>query len=396
MSKYQTDPDNPLPLYYQVYASLRERIESGEYEPGSSLPAERQLVKDYGVSRITIVKAMDTLEREGFVERQQGRGTFVLEQSAEEATAQPIAIGYVPGSLLHSYFYSIQMGLAEVTMRENCQLHVMGFAHQPPKDLDTLTATVLNGVDGLVVYPGPNKQDLPLYERLIAQNIPFVMVDRYYKEIEADSVAFDEAQASYELTQLLIERGHQRIAIIPHFEVNVSSIRNRIAGYTRCLEDHNLRADDDLLWLDVYRSLRPVTGQKGDEHMTERLHSLIRTHQPTAIIAVNQDVSDRLTYDLMAINHQRVQEVISTNGSQTSELSLEVAAFGYTPPEDCGPFTIATALQPGDILGRQAAELLIGRLNGTIRGVPRRIAVPIEIVVRKDNAQDRKERVTDP
>src|SRR5260370_7938833 len=66
---WTVDPNNPLPLYYQVYASLLERIQGGEFPPGSFLPAERQLTEDYGVSRITIIKPLNELYRQHHITR---------------------------------------------------------------------------------------------------------------------------------------------------------------------------------------------------------------------------------------------------------------------------------------------------------------------------------------
>src|SRR5258705_6260178 len=82
----KVDPENPLPLYFQVYKSLLERIQQGEFPPGSFLPPERQLTEDYGVSRITIIKALNELAHEQYIRRQQGRGTIVTDP-AERATA---------------------------------------------------------------------------------------------------------------------------------------------------------------------------------------------------------------------------------------------------------------------------------------------------------------------
>ena len=384
MSNFKADSNNPLPLYYQVYNSLRERIENGEFSAGSALPPERQLGKEYNVSRITIVKALDTLVRDGLIEKQQGRGTFVLDQNAVAAD-QKLAIGYLPAGLLHPYFFSIQIGMVETVAQENCELHVIGLLRKQRKDIEAIVKTVSDSVDGLVVYPRPNKEDLRLYQQLMEANIPFVMIDRYYDEINSDSVVFDDKQASYDLTRLLIERGHRRIAIICHYEVNVSSIRSRIGGYTQCLEDHGIAVDDNLIWLDVYANLRPAVGQKGDESMTEHLHQLIDTQQPTALIAVNQDVSQRLTYDIMMLNRQRAQNTIRSNGNHDYELSIEIAAFGSIEPEDEGPYHIATAMQPGDILGRHATDLLIRRMRGQLKGnPPHQLKVPIEIILRRD------------
>ena len=78
MPGLKVDVNNPLPRYYQVYVSLEERIRAGELGPGDALPSERQLAVDYGVSRITIVKSLDMLVDDGLIERQHGRGNFVL------------------------------------------------------------------------------------------------------------------------------------------------------------------------------------------------------------------------------------------------------------------------------------------------------------------------------
>jgi GntR family transcriptional regulator len=69
--------DYAPPKYAQVVAEIRRRIESGEYAPGSLLPSEHQLVESFGVSRPTIVKALASLRQEGWIETQQGKGSFV-------------------------------------------------------------------------------------------------------------------------------------------------------------------------------------------------------------------------------------------------------------------------------------------------------------------------------
>src|ERR1700761_9030567 len=65
------------PKYAQVVDEIKRRIEEGEYEPGSLLPSEHQLVQDFGVSRPTIVKALSALRQENWIETQQGKGSFV-------------------------------------------------------------------------------------------------------------------------------------------------------------------------------------------------------------------------------------------------------------------------------------------------------------------------------
>lgn len=75
---------DPTPLYYQLREALRERIQQGEFPPGTRLPSEEALCRDYGVSRITVIRALRDLTTEGLVERRQGRGTFVTAPVVEQ------------------------------------------------------------------------------------------------------------------------------------------------------------------------------------------------------------------------------------------------------------------------------------------------------------------------
>lgn len=71
--------------YKTVAENLNEKIRSGDFTPGDVLPSEHQLAKCYGVSRITVRRAIEVLEESGHVERQHGRGTFVRYRTADGA-----------------------------------------------------------------------------------------------------------------------------------------------------------------------------------------------------------------------------------------------------------------------------------------------------------------------
>jgi GntR family transcriptional regulator len=68
-----------VPLYYQLGSVLREKIVSGQFTPRDRIPTEAELAEAYGVSRITVRQALGALEREGLIQREAGRGTFVRE-----------------------------------------------------------------------------------------------------------------------------------------------------------------------------------------------------------------------------------------------------------------------------------------------------------------------------
>jgi len=78
--------DRSIPLYYQIENILREKINSGEYRFGDFLPTERQLVRSYRVSRITVRQALSTLEKDGLISRKRGRGSCVTKKETNHET----------------------------------------------------------------------------------------------------------------------------------------------------------------------------------------------------------------------------------------------------------------------------------------------------------------------
>ena len=67
-----------VPRYYQVYTVLAQRVREGEWSADTPMPTEQDFSAAFGVSRVTIRKALNMLQEEGLVLRQQGRGTFAL------------------------------------------------------------------------------------------------------------------------------------------------------------------------------------------------------------------------------------------------------------------------------------------------------------------------------
>lgn len=69
----------PIPLYHQLKEVLLSRLQEGEFKPEAPLPTEATLMTQYGISRITVRRAMSELEQEGHIYRMPGKGTFVAE-----------------------------------------------------------------------------------------------------------------------------------------------------------------------------------------------------------------------------------------------------------------------------------------------------------------------------
>jgi len=74
-----------VPLYYQLENILREKIISGVFASGARLPTESELIRQYGVGRITVRHALAALVKDGLIERRRRRGTFVTERKTKRS-----------------------------------------------------------------------------------------------------------------------------------------------------------------------------------------------------------------------------------------------------------------------------------------------------------------------
>ena len=71
------------PIYEQIISQVKNMIMSGELNAGENLPSMRALAKSIHVSVITVQRAYEELQRDGFIETEIGRGTYVLARNKE-------------------------------------------------------------------------------------------------------------------------------------------------------------------------------------------------------------------------------------------------------------------------------------------------------------------------
>ncbi len=74
------DKTSRMPLYYQLMDIIIDMIDSGELVEDDQLPSERELCEIYDISRSTVRQAIQELEKEGYIYRVHGKGTFVSKE----------------------------------------------------------------------------------------------------------------------------------------------------------------------------------------------------------------------------------------------------------------------------------------------------------------------------
>ena len=379
----QVDENSPVPKYFQIYSALSELITTGEIPAGNALPPTNVLTQRFGVSRITLTKAMDMLEVEGIIERHQGKGTFA--RDIVPSTPKTIAIlngmSHNTQRFEHPFLWqAILDGAQHTTSDFNFALNLIGPETCQQENGKSGLDALVNHMNGLIFHPGSQANDecIAFVNGAVAQNFPVVLVDRYYEEMMTDRALFNDEEVGYALTQALIDKGHRRIAFALSNETKVSSVRNRLLGYQLALESNGI-AFDTALVLDIY-------SQPSTETHLQLLHQ-IETNKFSGVVIANDPTTENLLFDLIRLNHDRLKEINLRTGSGQSidnpllmEIALEIAMIGDVISPYYRHYISIIARHSGHKLGEAAAKLLVGRINGEITGPPRTVIVPMEII----------------
>jgi len=112
------------PLYLQLRDALAERIAQGEWKPGSAIPNESDLAREFGVSAGTMRKALDLMEAERLLTRRQGRGTFVNDQSSDELAARFNNLRGADGSRVNGEIKAMEIAEAAASEAECARLRL--------------------------------------------------------------------------------------------------------------------------------------------------------------------------------------------------------------------------------------------------------------------------------
>lgn len=217
-----------MPKHRKVYAVLRHDILTGKYNADGKFPSEGMLIRRFGVSRITIRRAMDDLKNEGFLEGRSGSGTY-LSALARHATGM---IGLViPDYTSSRFFHRLGDELVQAGKSVGYTMLLGSLPGDTPaarahEAISLASEYARRKVAGVIIEPVelmPNSADLT--HEIIASfkhlNIPVVLIDRDiapFERSDYDLVGLDNLKAGLMLGQHLIANGAKRIVFLmpPH------------------------------------------------------------------------------------------------------------------------------------------------------------------------------------
>ncbi len=120
---------------------------------------------------------------------------------------------------------------------------IFGSADESAKKSQDLITFLLNRqVDGFIIAPAEDSEKQLLL--LKKQGIPFVLIDRYFPDLEVNRVILNNFKAAYNAVTHLISNGYQKIGMI-NFKTKLYHLEERVRGYNEALKDQNIKSSKD-------------------------------------------------------------------------------------------------------------------------------------------------------
>jgi GntR family transcriptional regulator of arabinose operon len=194
--------EKPLPSYAQLVDAMKSAIARRTLAPGSRLPDERELARQFGLSRGTVRRALAELEGAGLLMRQQGRGTFVADE--RDTPAIPLAAIVSDAGLTSGpgFVGQVVQAMAGASAANGAQLLLRDLKSSEARSFVEPAAEIFTCVlDSKLIKAAARKR-------------PVVSVDYIVKGARVDSVLYDNRAGARDAVHHLIAAGHRRIACI--------------------------------------------------------------------------------------------------------------------------------------------------------------------------------------
>ncbi|MGN8648157.1 GntR family transcriptional regulator [Gracilibacillus sp. HCP3S3_G5_1] len=277
-------------LYEQVYESLKQDILSMKYKIGERIPSEKEIAEAFSVSRITSKKALEKLVQEGFVYRQRGKGTFVLNTSQISVNVEKKnQTKPVFGLIVPNFGDSYGTGIIEAIEEEangKCFIMLKRSQGIPEREEEAIKELLAFGVDGLIVFPAKSKHYSIEIMKMIVNKFPFVLIDRSFKGIAAPSVSTDNFTAAKKGINYLFDIGHEQIGILIPEDFEITTIEDRLNGIVSAFAENKVSVNK-AYWCDTIR--RTHSSEKRDIELIKQY--LMDNPDLTALMALEYRIA---------------------------------------------------------------------------------------------------------
>ncbi|WP_334076151.1 MULTISPECIES: GntR family transcriptional regulator [Paenibacillus] len=370
-----------MPLYLKIQEHFKDLILKGQLRENDKIPSEKELMKEFQVSRITVANALMQLAKEGWIYRIPGRGSFVSEaigelisehrpesglggegemappkgagfsghyslpndRSVSVMTGGRGVIGFVIPHLVDYFGIRLIQGITEAIEDSPYSLQIVLTYNSIEREKEAINDLIRKGAAGLIIFPC----DAETYNEEILSlklgGFPFVLVDRYLPGVATNIARSDGRVGGQMAVDYLWGLGHRDIAICSDSPLPTITVEDRINGYMEALKQKGAMINPALILTDF-------SVDYGGLDKRHPLYRFIKNRIATAYITLNGRLG-------MYVN------------SLCSELGLRVPGevsiltFDDPSPGLYGTEHFSHISQSELEMGREAARILLNMLE---------------------------------
>lgn len=326
--------------YAAVERYLRDRIAAGAYRGGLPVESESALAEQFSLTRATVRHALTRLEREGLIERRQGKRSYVPEEKPLYAGRRHDRVGFItydPG-----YF-----DMQDLSCAVHDEMHAAGYE----VEMRYVTEAILDErralldllelpLDGLIIEGVGTAMptfNIDLFRKIEAMQLPMVFTDGYHHNVHAAHVVANDRATICSMVDHLAALGHRDIGGI--FAHGQSQGAMRFQGYLDGLHKNGLGFDDQCVLFLAYADKRFIFDNLFNAYRERLL-------QCTAFVCYSDSYADFLEATLLR------------NGISVPE-GVSVTGMDNLPQSRIGHIKLTTATLPLRAMGESAARTLI-------------------------------------
>ena len=350
------------PKYQLIIEDIKSSILSGTYQSGEQIPTESAMQGIYKVSRQTVRKAILELSNDGFLRSEKGSGTYVSSQYRSRSNGKTAnkTIGVITTYISDYIFPSIIRGIESRLNEDSYSLLLASTNNDVGQEKKALEMMLSYSVDGLIVEPTRSNvynPNIAYYLSFQEQDVPFVMINAYYEELEVPFFCLDDVQSSYLATSELIAKGHTRIGIIA--KMDDLQGKYRMKGFIRALGDAKLRfRPEHVLSFDT--ATKPDLSASLDKFLHDNRDGL------SALVCYNDEVGLEVVHACRRLGIA-IPNKLSIIGQDNSYIAKNAN------------IKLTTLTHPQDQMGRDAADWIIKRLQGK-KDLPAKTIYPPQLI----------------
>ncbi|WP_244228752.1 LacI family DNA-binding transcriptional regulator [Mucilaginibacter endophyticus] len=322
----------------------------------STATISKALRDSYDIGQETKQRVMEAARRLNYVPN-------VYASSLRRQSSNTIAI-IIP-EIADSFFSQAINGIESIIAPEKYHSLIYLTHDDFQREASMLSDLASGRVDGVIMSVASNTEDTSHIKTLQETGIPIVFFDRVCEDVNADKVITDDFNSAYTATCHLLQSGCKNISLIT-ISGFPSILSAREQGYRKALADNGITIEETGI---VTCSNKYNTENVGiiKEHLS--------TAMPDGIVATVEHLatSTYLACDELKLHiPDDVKVICFTN---------QITAAILNPP-------LTTILQPAYDMGKQAAEILFGRLSGRIITAEQELVMPSQLIARASTASN--------